>query len=182
MLVISNITGLHLSVDKKKIEAARLDGTYELYSTVQHLDLPHKAKGVDKGVVRRFFQVGQQLSCRCVLRFQPACETGPCGGDLSVWRGGTWSPKVSYSYLGDGRYSWNAPPDRCGCYGGHGIRATIHSRAQVKVAATNQVAGRSEVFELLGRQRSDWRLGGRVKGFPARWKVIAAVDAAQTNF
>jgi hypothetical protein len=182
MVVISNVTGLHLSVDKKKISSARLAGTFELFSTVKQVKLPDKAAGVDAGAVRRFFQVGQQLSCRCVLKFEPSCASGPCGGDLSVWRAGKWSQKVPFTYLGNARYTWKAPPDRCGCYGGKGIPATIDSQAEVKVAATNQVGGHSEVFEFLGHQSSEWRLAGKLKGFPAEWRVMAAVDAAATSF
>ena len=181
MVVISNVTGLHLSVDKESRHGARLAGTFELFSTVTHLDLP-KQKGVDTGAVRRFFAVGQQLSCRCVLRFQPLCDDGPCGGDLSIWRAGEWSRKVPFTYLGDGRYRWTAPVDECGCYAGHGIGATIGSQLEVRVAATNEVGGRSEVFEFQGRQRSEWRLASKHEGFPRRWRVIAAVDAAPTDF
>lgn len=182
MVVISNVTGLHLSVDKNKISTSRLAGTFELFSTVKQVKLPDKGPGVDAGAVRRFFQVGQQLSCRCVLKFEPSCASGPCGGDLSVWRAGKWSAKVPFTYLGNAHYTWKAPRDRCGCYGGKGIQATIDSQAQVKVAATNQVGGHSEVFEFVGRQSSEWQLAGKTKGFPARWQVVAAVDAAATNF
>ena len=182
MVVISNVTGLHLSVDKKTVGSARLGGTFELFSTVKQVELPDKAAGVNAGVVRRFFQVGQQLSCRCVMKFEPSCASGPCSGDLSVWRAGKWSPKVPFTYLGDGHYTWKAPRDRCGCYGGKGIPAIIESQAEVKVAASNQVGGHSEVFEFLGHQSSLWRLDSKLKGFPARWRVVAAVDAAATSF
>jgi hypothetical protein len=182
MVVISNVTGLHLSVDKKSLHGARLAGTFELFSTVEHVDLPKNKNGVDPGAVRRFFQIGQQLSCRCVLRFQPSCDAGPCGGDLSVWRAGRWSHKVPFTYLGNGRYRWSAPSDSCGCYAGHGIGATIGSQLEVKVAATNQVGGHSEVFEFQGHQDSEWRLASKHQGFPHQWRVSAAVDAAATDF
>ncbi|MEA2507312.1 MAG: hypothetical protein QOH48_1930 [Actinomycetota bacterium] len=184
MFAISNITGLHLSVEKKTIQNARLSGTYELFSTVQHVNLPHGAgsKGLDVGAIRRFFQVGQQLSCRCVMRFQPSCSSGPCGGKLSVWRAGQWSSKVPFAYEGGGRYSWRNPPDRCGCYGGGGIRATMQSRIEAKVAASNQVGGHSDVFEFQGSENAKWRLKSRRPHWPARWRVVAAVDAAPTQF
>ncbi|MDP9224506.1 MAG: hypothetical protein M3P18_11760 [Actinomycetota bacterium] len=182
MVVVSNITGLHLSVEKKTISDARLQGTFELFSTVRHVDLPKGHAGVDAGVVRRFFQVGQQLSCRCILKFEPSCSQGPCGGDLRVWRAGVWSKKVPFTYLGHGRFAWTAPGDSCGCYGGHGIQARIASHVQIKVAATNQVAGKWQVFEFRGRQSSRWAVASRSKGFPPRLRVIAAVDAAVTQF
>jgi hypothetical protein len=182
MFAISNITGLHLSVEKKTIRSARLSGTYELFSTVKHVDLPHESKRLDAAAVRRFFQVGQQLSCRCVLKFQPSCTAGPCGGSLSVWRAGKWSPKVPFSYDGVGHYSWRNPRDRCGCYGSGGIPATTDSRIEVQVAASNQVGGHSEVFEFKGRESSRWTLTSRRHRWPRRWRVIAAVDAAATAF
>jgi hypothetical protein len=182
MVIVSQVIGLHLSVEKKTISNARLDGTFEMFSTVSRVDLPRHAAGVDEGAVRRFFQVGQQLSCRCVLKFQPSCSDGPCGGDLSVWRGGVWSKKVPFTYRGHGRFTWTAPIDSCGCYAGHGIPAEIRSHVEMKVVATNQVAGRWEVFEFQGRQRSRWQMTSELKGFPPRWRVVAAVDAAQTDF
>jgi hypothetical protein len=182
MVAISNIIGLHLSVEKKSIESARLAGTYELFSTVHKVDLPAHSPGMDPGAVRRFFQVDQQLSCRCVLRFEPTCSSGPCGGNLSIWRSGRWSTKVPYTYIGGGKYRWTNPPDRCGCYGAGRVPGTADSQVDVSVVATNQVSGKPLVFELIGRASSRWRLNSKLPGFPPQWRVIAAVDATPTDF